>query len=383
MGSVLIEGSRIVSVHHTETDLPSGTRTFDLDGASLGPGLIDLHVHGADGVELLPASSTEGRTAEPNQADAVNRMARFLARHGVTGFMPATVTASMEDTASAIQRVRRAYGTITDGAQVLGIHLEGPFLSPERLGAQSPEHCVTPSRERVEQLISLVRGLPCIVTVAPEVRGGMDAIRAFARAGAIVAVGHSVADATQAEAAFAAGATQVTHLFNGMPPMHHRRPGIVGTALVTPGVAVELIADGIHLHPTTVNLAVRAKGRQGVLLVSDSMAATGCPDGEYTLGPLKVVVQGGEARLGSGALAGSTLTLERAVANVAHWTGDLGSAWQMASLNPARQLGIADRVGRLAPDCQADLVALDKDGCVILTVVRGEIVYHSPSLAVT
>jgi len=208
------------------------------------------------------------------------------------------------------------------------------------------------------------------------VQGGLDAIRAFVRAGVVVSVGHTVATAEQAQAAFAAGATQVTHTFNGMPPMHHRRPGVVGTALVTEGVRVELIADGVHLHPTTVRMAIAAKGRDGVLLVSDAMAATGCPDGEYVLGPVKVVVHDGEARLESGALAGSTLTLDRAVSNVARWTGDLSAAWQMTSLNPARQMGIADRVGRLEPGYWADLTAVDDSGQVVLTVVGGQVVYR-------
>jgi N-acetylglucosamine-6-phosphate deacetylase len=213
--------------------------------------------------------------------------------------------------------------------------------------------------------------------LAPEVTGGLSAIRAFVQAGAIVSLGHTIADAEQAEAAFAAGAKQVTHMFNGMPPMHHRRPGIVGAALMTKGVRVELIADGVHVHPTMARLAIAVKGKDEVLLVSDAMAATGCVDGEYVLGPVKVVVRGSEARLESGALAGSTLTLERAVSNVARWTGDLSAAWQMASLNPARQLGIEGHVGRLIPGSQADLTALDGDGQVVLTMVNGKVVYRA------
>jgi N-acetylglucosamine-6-phosphate deacetylase len=309
-------------------------------------------------------------------------MACFLARHGVTGFLPATVTASMPATEIAIGRVRRAMQGSTGGARVLGVHLEGPFLSAERLGAQSPDHCIPPTQPSVEHLISLVEGLPCIVTLAPEVPGGLAAIRAFARAGAVVSVGHTVATTEQAEAAFAAGATHVTHIFNGMPPMHHRRPGVVGTALLAEGVRVELIADGVHLHPTIVRLVIAIKGADGVILISDAMAATGCADGDYVLGPVKVRVQDGVARLESGALAGSTLTLDRAVDNVARWTGDLGAAWKMASLTPARQLGAADRLGQLAVGHLADLVALDRDGQVVLTMVGGEIVYRRGATSV-
>jgi N-acetylglucosamine-6-phosphate deacetylase len=163
--------------------------------------------------------------------------------------------------------------------------------------------------------------------------------------------------------------------------MHHRRPGVVGTALLAEGVRTELIADGVHLHPTIVRLAIAVKGADGVILVSDAMAATGCADGEYVLGPVKVRVHEGVARLESGVLAGSTLTLDRAVDNVARWTGDLGAAWQMASLTPARQLGVQDEMGRLAPGHLADLVALDNDGQVLMTMVGGEIVYRRGAAA--
>jgi N-acetylglucosamine-6-phosphate deacetylase len=371
-GSVLVEGDVVTALYPAATAAPGtpgpDVEVIDLCGAALGPGLIDLHAHGADGVEVMDGG------------DAVGRMARFFARHGVTGFLPTTVTASWEATERAIEGVRRATAAIAApavGARVLGVHLEGPFLSPERLGAQSPEHCIPPTVEGVARLIGLARGLPCIVTLAPEIESGMDAIRTLVEAGAVVSLGHSVASAEEAAAAFAAGATQVTHLFNAMHPMHHREPGLVGAALTTVGVRVELIADGVHVHPTAVRLAVAAKGVDGVLLVTDSMAATGCADGEYVLGPMKVIVRNGEARLESSALAGSTLTLERAVGNVAHWTDvGLGGAWQMASLNPARQLGLDPRLGRLAPGYDADLTAIDDGGQVVLTMVGGEIVYR-------
>jgi N-acetylglucosamine-6-phosphate deacetylase len=387
-GSVLVEGGKIVSIGEWPSGHPApGVESIDLSGAALGPGLIDLHTHGADGVDLMDGD------------DAVVRMARFFARHGVTGFMPATVTASWEAIKQAVVNVRAAMAAPPRGARVLGIHLEGPFLSPERLGAQSHVHCIPPTPESVARLIGLARGLPVTVTLAPELKGGMDAIHALVGAGAVVSIGHTVASTEEAEAAFSAGATQVTHLFNGMPPMHHRMPGVVGAALTTDGVRVELIADGVHLHPTTVRLAIAAKGVDGVILVTDSMAATGCADGKYVLGPVKVVVVDGTARLESGALAGSTVTLDRMVVDVARWTDapwgsagstepagqgliassgrSLGAAWQMASLNSARQLGLDDHLGRIAPGYDADLTAMDASGRVVLTVVGGEIVYRA------
>jgi N-acetylglucosamine-6-phosphate deacetylase len=371
---VLIEGDRVSAVYGTGQRIPD-VDALDLGGAALGPGLIDVHTHGADGVDLMDG------------ADAVARMARFFARHGVTGFVPSTVTASWEATEQAVEVVRQAMAmSRAGGARVLGVHLEGPFLSLERLGAQSPEHCIPPTPENAARLIDLACGLPAIVTLAPEVEGGVQAIQSFVEAGMVVSIGHTVASVQETEAAFAFGATQVTHLFNGMPPMHHRAPGVVGAALAADRVKVELIADGVHLHPTTVRMAIAAKGGDGVLLVTDSMAATGCADGAYVLGPMSVIVRDGEARLESGALAGSTLTLERAVVNVARWMGgpskkaswrSLGEAWQMASLNPARQLGLEDRIGRLAPGYDADLMAMDTCGQVVLTMVGGEIVYRA------
>ena len=367
-GSVLVEGHKIAGIYPAGHLLPD-VKSIDLRGAALGPGLIDLHTPGADGVDGMDGGK------------ALSRMARFFARHGVTGFLPTTVTASWEDTERTIGEVRQAMQEpvrLSHGARALGIHLEGPFLSPERLGAQSPDHCIPPTPASVARLIERVEGLPCIVTLAPEVEGAMDAICALVAAGAVVSLGHSVCSAEQAQAAFAAGATQVTHLFNAMPPLHHREPGLVGAALTAVGVRVELIADGVHLHPTAVRLALAAKGVDEVLLVTDSMAATGCVDGEYVLGPMQVIVADGEARLASGALAGSTLTMERAVWSVARWTEvGLGGAWQMASLNPARQLGLDGHLGRLAPGCEADLMAIDAEGRVVLTVVGGEIVYRA------
>jgi N-acetylglucosamine-6-phosphate deacetylase len=363
-GSVLIEGDTIAGLYSIGESLPSGVPTIDLGGAALGPGLIDLHTHGADGVDLMDGG------------DAVVRMARFFVRHGVTGFVPATVTASFESVADAVRGVRNAMGSGHEGARVLGVHVEGPFISKERLGAQSPDYAVPPTGSAVARMLEMAGDVARIVTLAPEEVGAMEAIYSLVLEGIVVSLGHTVATEAQAQAAFDAGATQVTHMFNGMPPLHHREPGVVGAALTAHGVRVEIVADGVHVAPTTLRLTLAAKGVDGILLVSDSMAATGCPDGEYQLGPMKVIVRDGEARLPSGALASSTLTMEQAVVNMARWTdAGLGGAWQMASLNPARQLGLG-QFGRLAPGFQADLAAIDVTGQVVLTVVDGEVAYR-------
>lgn len=363
-GSLLIEEGKVASIYRIgETTLD--VEAMDLGGAALGPGFIDVHTHGGDRVELMDGG------------EAAAHLASFFARHGVTGFLPTTLTASLEDISKAVESARQAMTSGTSGARVLGVHLEGPFVSPERLGAQSPDFCIPPTDENVTRLLDLANDVARIVTMAPEEEGGLDAVRTFTRRGLIVSIGHTVATEEQARAAFANGAREATHLFNGMEPMHHRRPGVVGAVLTTDGVMAEIIADGVHLAPTTVRLALAAKGVDGILLITDSMAATGCEDGEYILGPLKVTVEDGEARLDSGALAGSTLTMERAVTNVSRWTdAGLGGAWQMASLNPARQLGIDDRVGRMAPGYDADLTAINAGGQVVMTMVGGQVVYQ-------
>jgi len=362
-GSVLVDEGRIAALYLLGDRLPDGP-SLDLGGAALGPGWIDLHTHGANEADLMDG----GR--------AVHDMARFFVEHGVTGFLPATVTASWEDLTEAAAGARDAAALPPGWARVLGMHLEGPFLNPERLGAQSPDYCLAPTPEHVDRLLEIAGDVARIVTLAPEVEGAEGAIQALVERGVVVSVGHSVATDAQARRAFAAGARHVTHLFNGMPPMHHRAPGLVGAALSTPGVGVELIADGVHLAPTTIRLAVAAKGVDEVFLVTDSMAATGCEDGEYALGPVQVFVREGEARLASGNLAGSTLTMDRAVVHVARWTpAGLHGAWQMASLNPARLLGIDGRLGRIAAGYDADLTALNAEGEVVMTMVGGEAVY--------
>jgi len=363
-GSVLVEGSKIAAVYRIGETTPD-VKAIDLGGAALGPGFIDVHTHGADRVELMDGG------------DAAAHLARFYAQHGVTGFLPATLTDSFERIQGAAQSARQAMANPTGGARVLGVHLEGPFVSLKRLGAQSPDFCVPPTPLNVARLLEVAGDVARIVTLAPEEEGGIEAVRTLTEHGIIVSVGHTVATAEQAEAAFAAGAREATHLFNGMEPLHHRKPGVVGTVLTTKGVMAEIIADGVHLAPTTIRLVLAAKGTDSVLLITDSMAATGCEDGEYILGPMKVYVSNGEARLESGSLAGSTLTLDRAVVNVARWTDvGLGGAWQMASLNPARQLGIDDHVGRIAPSYDADLTAMNDSGQVVLTMVGGEIVHR-------
>lgn len=359
-GEVLVVNGRIAEVAR-RVETRQGAEVVGLEGAILAPGLIDLHVHGGNGVDTMDG-----------EAGAIAGLSAFVAAHGVTGFLPTTVTAPLPEIERALKAVRRAVDGELPGAQVLGVHLEGPFLNRWRAGAQPLNWCVDPARDALQRLLATGEGLIRMMSLAPELPGALAAIETLTQHGIVASVGHTDATYAQAQAAFAAGARHVTHLFNAMSPLHHREPGVVGAALTTDGVMVQLIADGLHLHPATLAVVVRCKGVDEVLLITDAIAGAGLPDGEYTMGRQRVIVRNGEARTPAGNLAGSTLTLERAVANMVRLVGvPLSSSLQMASLNPARVLGLAQRKGRLAPGYDADLVCLDADFNVRLTVVGG------------
>lgn len=359
-GEVLVVNGRIAEVAR-RVETRQGAEVVGLEGAILAPGLIDLHVHGGNGVDTMDG-----------EAGAIAGLSAFVAAHGVTGFLPTTVTAPLPEIERALKAVRRAVDGELPGAQVLGVHLEGPFFNRRRAGAQPLNWCVDPARDALQRLLATGEGLVRMMSLAPELPGALAAIETLTQHGIVASVGHTDATYAQAQAAFAAGARHVTHLFNAMSPLHHREPGVVGAALTTDGVMVQLIADGLHLHPATLAVVVRCKGVDEVLLITDAIAGAGLPDGEYTMGRQRVIVRNGEARTPAGNLAGSTLTLERAVANMVRLVGvPLSSSLQMASLNPARVLGLAQRKGRLAPGYDADLVCLDADFNVRLTVVGG------------
>jgi N-acetylglucosamine-6-phosphate deacetylase len=364
-GEVLVVNGRISEVAR-RVGARQGAEILALEGAILAPGLIDIHIHGSSGLDTMDG-----------KAEAIAGLSAFVAAHGVTGFLPTTVAAPLSQIEQALQAVRQAVDGGLPGAQVLGVHLEGPFFNRQRAGAQPLDWCVDPSDDALRHLLAAGEGLIRMISLAPELPGAIAAIEACVRRGIVVSIGHTDATYEQAQAAFAAGARHITHLFNAMTPLHHREPGVIGAALTTAGVMVQLIADGLHLHPAILNLAVRCKGVAEVVLITDAIAGTGLPDGEYTMGPQQVIVRNGEARTPAGNLAGSTLTLERAIANMVRLAGvPLPAALQMATLNPARVLGLEQRKGRLASGYDADMVALDTDFNVHLTMVGGQIIYE-------
>ncbi len=342
---------------------PPPQRTVRVECGWIAPGFIDLHVHGGGGADFMDGDP-----------EAVATITETHARFGTTGLLATTLTAPEEEIRRAIRAVKAAPRR---GARILGCHIEGPYVHPQFKGAQNPCYIRTPSVAEVDRW--LAEGAPDFrwqVTLAPELEGALYVICHLAQRGVVVSAGHSRCTYAELKAAVGAGVVHVTHLYNAMRGFHHREPGAVGGALLLPGLTVELIADGIHAHPAALALAVKVRGAEEVLLVTDAIRAAGLSDGVYSLGGLSVTVRDGAARLADGTLAGSVLTMDRAVRTMVHEVGvPLHTAVAMASLHPARRQGLHQRKGSLGPGKDADLVLLDEDLHVRMTVVEGEVVY--------
>ncbi len=328
------------------------------------PGFLDTHIHGLKGYDVNDGKS-----------ESILGMSKHLVEYGVTGFQPSSVTAPHEKLVEICRAVKEAYEAWRDrdephGARILGLHLEGPYINPEKRGAQNPEYIRCPRREEVDEYIEASNGLLRMMTLAPEVEGGLEIIPYLVERGIVVSIGHSNADYDTAMKAVARGATRATHLFNAMKGVHHRDPGLVIALMESPGVYLELIVDFIHLHPAIVRFIVNHVGVERIVLATDAISATGLSDGIYTLGGLEVRVEKGIAKLRDGTLAGSTLTMDRALRNMVKLGYGLREIAWMTSLNPARSLGIRG-LGDLKPGYYADLVVLDEDLRVRATVVDG------------
>ncbi len=328
-----------------------GISVTDLRGQWVLPGFVDVHVHGGGGT-----SFTEG------SADDARHAAAFHRAHGSTTMLASLVTAPLAE----LEARAAMLAGLADEGVIAGLHLEGPFLSAARCGAQDPRHLLAPDAAVFERLRAAARGHLRIITLAPELPGAAEVIRAAVRAGVTVAVGHTDATAAVTSAAVDAGATHATHLFNGMRPWHHREPGAAGALLDREEVTCEIVADGVHLHDMTIRLAARAAGPGRLVLVTDAMAAAGMPDGSYRLGSRRVDVAGGVARLAGeaghpGAIAGSTATMAAVVRHAVAAGLPVPEAAAAASTTPARVLGLGDRTGALGPGLAADLVLYDDE----------------------
>src|SRR5579863_3148082 len=352
---VVIQGSKIDAVgQRGKVDLPRGAREINAGGKTVVPGFVDLHIHGAGGRDVMEASR-----------ESLEIIAATVAAHGTTSLVATTVTASEKETQASVAGIAHfilnasQYPARELSAEILGIHFEGPFISPARRGVHPAKWIVPPSAELLAELLRESRGTAQILTLAPELPGALELISKARQAGLVVSLGHTDSTYEQAQAAIAAGASHAAHVFNAMRPFSHRGTGVIGAVLTSPKVSAELIADGIHVDEAAMKMLVELKTPERVILVSDGISATGKPDGKYQLGMFEVKVSGGVARNAEGKLAGSTLTLDRALRNIVALGVPLASALRMVTANPARQIGLGGRKGILAPGADADLVFLD------------------------
>ena len=346
--------------------------THDVPEAILAPGFVDIHMHGGAGLDVMRATPAE-----------LPHLNKFLTTHGVTGYFPTTVAAPLDQTCAALSRLADAIESTQDShasngdagqALPLGIHLEGPFLSHKRRGVHPPEYLVEPTIAIFDRLWQAARGHVTMMTIAPELPGALEVIAEAARRKICVSIGHSDAVLEAARAGIQAGARHATHTFNAMRPLDHRDPGILGEVLTDRQISADIVVDGIHVAPEVVQIFLRAMGFERAVLITDATAAAGMPDGTYQLGPIQVEVKDGRCTVHGepgGKLAGSVLTMDRAIRNVTQFAGwSLQNAVRAASLNAARAAGLLQH-GHLAPGAVANIVVLSPDGKVDQTFVRG------------
>jgi N-acetylglucosamine-6-phosphate deacetylase len=378
---LLVEEGRILDLSpRGSRQLPANTALLDFGESVIAPGYVDLHIHGSAGHDVMDDS-----------ADALPAIENFLARHGVTTYFPTTVTAPMDTTLRALDRLANAIEKREDNSRErnnknnnkdaggralpLGIHLEGPFISHARRGVHPPENLLAPTLALFDQFWQAARGRISIMTIAPELQRAPEVIAEAAQRGVCVSLGHSDADLAATRRGIAAGARHATHTFNAMRPlghnaMNHRDPGILAAVLTDSRLSADLIADGIHLDPSIVKLVANAKGPDQTVLITDAISATGMPDGRYRLGSFQVELRDGKCTT-NGTLAGSVLTLDRAVRNLADFAEwDLPQAVAAATRNPARVARIANK-GSLAAGADADFVVLSPEGEVLRTFIGG------------
>lgn len=364
---VVIEDGRLVIVSsQQQKEMPAAERLFDFPGMIIAPGFIDIHVHGNSGHDVM----------EPDSSGLAG-MQRAMAKCGVTGYLATTVTAPQDRLLRALEHLGKAssiadQGSGKSGSRMLGIHLEGPFISHARRGVHPPESLVQPSVGLFECYWQASAGAIRMMTIAPELSGAAETIQHARGLGVHSSLGHSNATYAEAVQAIAAGADHATHTFNAMRPLDHREPGILGAALSDDRLTADIIADGIHVDPSVVKMFLAAKGEERAILITDAISATGMGDGHYKLGSVDVTVKGDRCEH-DGKLAGSVLTLDRAVRNIMQFAGwKLQQSVRLATLNPARLLGICDRKGALAPGADADLVVLMPQGEVVQTFLAGK-----------
>lgn len=347
-----------------EKDIPDDAVVIDAHGGYVAPGLIDIHIHG-----YLGEDTSDGN------ADGIYKMANGVMKNGVTSFCPTTMTVSMDEINKALDVVRslKAESKKWDGAEILGVNLEGPFINPKKKGAQAETHIKAPDAKFVIDNADIIK----LATMAPEMSGGCEAIKEIReKSDVVVSVGHTDATFEETLNGIEAGASHITHLFNAQTPLHHRNPGVVGAALLE-DVTTELIADTFHVHKGLFELLARVKG-DNLVLITDCTRAGGMPDGEYSLGGQPIFVKGVQCLLEDGTIAGSVLKLNNAVKNLRDNTGlPFWKVVSSASLNPARAIGVDDRKGSIEAGKDADIIITDCDFNIVKTIIGGEIKYEA------
>jgi N-acetylglucosamine-6-phosphate deacetylase len=367
-GVVIFEDGKITAVgRESDVKTPKEAKAVDASGKKVAPGFIDIHIHGGRARNVMDGSYA-----------AINELAKFVASHGNTSFFPTTVSAPRDDLLKTVKAVKMALERGTEGAEVLGTHLEGPYINPKKHGAHDAEYIKSPSPDEIKELLEAANHTIKIVTFAPEVNGSKDLIKELRKLRIVASVGHSNATYQEAVKAIKLGVTHAAHTFNEMRSFHHREPGVLGAVLVHDELTAELISDNIHVHPVAMKMLMRTKGTDKVVLVTDAIQAAGMPDGKYKLGEQNVIVKNGVCRLESGQLAGSTLTMDEAVRNTMKSVGiPLRTAIKMATINPAVAIHVDENKGSLEPGKDADIVIIDDEVNVYMTIVNGEIVYKA------
>lgn len=362
-GGLLIDGERIEAILSAQQAPPEDATVSDVGGRCLGPGLIDIHVHGGGGFDLM--------SSDPEQ---IRGYARWVARRGITSFLVSTSGSDHADIVRRLRAIAPAIGSEPRAARVLGFHLEGPYINPVRKGAFPPRWLRSPNAVEYGEMHDAANGNIVQMTLAPELDGGDALIEAVTASGAIAAMGHTDATYEQAMRAIERGVTHVTHCFNAMRPLGHRDPGVLGAVMTSDAVTAELIGDGAHVDYAVGRLLIRAKGSDRVALITDAMPLAGTSDGDGQWEGQPIRVEGGKAvRVADNTIIGGVITLDQTVRNaVAHLGVPLHEAWAMASSVPARAMQVHERVGALAPGLAADFVLLDDELQVTETWVAGE-----------
>lgn len=340
--------------------LPTDYQVIDARGNLLIPGMIDVHIHGANGFDMMDGT-----------LKSIQEVSKTCAKTGCTSFLPTSVSSSIDDLIQMIQNVKKVIGNEL-GAKIEGIHLEGPYLNVKRKGMQNEKFLRHPNLDEMKRILDEANGLIKMVTIAPELPGGMEMVEFLKERGIIVALAHSDATYEEAKEAFSKGASHITHCFNGMRPIHHRDPGIVVAAFEEIHVSLQAIVDHVHLHPAIVRLMHQIKGPEGIVLITDALQAMYMGDGNYEFGGHHVTVTDGVARLADGTLASSTVTMNEALKKTVECKIPLTDAVYMASTTPANLLGL-EKKGRIVVGADADLVLIDSEFNVHWTMIDGQI----------